>query len=136
MGFTEVMGIQFTVDTPDVGEGVMPITDDLRQPFGLVHGGATIALLETVASRAAELRADLEVEQPFGITIEVRHHKSGVAGKVTGVASFTYEEPCRGGVKQYWDVVAYDDAGDIMTGGTIMTKTLLKSYLEEKRQGN
>jgi 1,4-dihydroxy-2-naphthoyl-CoA hydrolase len=76
----------------------------------------------------------LEVEQPFGVVIEVRHHKPGVSGNVTGVATFVNEEPCRGGVKQYWDVVAYDDDGDIMTGGTIMTKTMLKSYLEQRNQ--
>ena len=106
----------------------MPITDAVLQPFGFVHGGATLALLETVASRAAELRADLETERPFGTRVDVRHRKSGRAGSVRGVAELERVE----GVKQIWRVNAYDDEGDVMSTGTFETKIVTLAYLAEK----
>ena len=108
----------------------MPITDAVRQPFGFVHGGATLALLETVGSRAAELRANLEVERPFGIHMDVRHFKAGVEGTVRGVAEIDRVE----GNKQFWRVTAYDDAGDVMSSGTFMTKIVSLERLAEKER--
>ena len=58
-GLISLLGIRFIEATPERCEAVMPITDAVLQPFGFVHGGATLALLETVASRAAELRAEI-----------------------------------------------------------------------------
>ncbi|WP_165248421.1 PaaI family thioesterase [Adlercreutzia sp. ZJ141] len=133
MPLVETMGIRFTKEESDCTEAVFSITDEWRQPYGFLHGGATISLLETVASRAAELRADPDTELPFGVTVEVRHHKSGRDGDVLGVAELDHEEPCRGGTKQFWNVAAYDDEGDIMSGGVIMTKVVSKAYLEQRQ---
>lgn len=127
-GLVGLLGIRFTEETPDRCEAVMPITDDIRQPFGLVHGGATLALLETAASRAAELRADLEAERPFGTRIDVRHLKPGRAGSVRGVAEIDHVES----VKQIWRVTAYDDEGDVMSTGTFETKIVTLEYLSRK----
>ena len=127
-GLISLLGIRFTEATPERCEAVMPITDAVLQPFGFVHGGATLALLETVASRAAELRADLETERPFGTRVDVRHRKSGRAGSVRGVAELERVE----GVKQIWRVNAYDDEGDVMSTGTFETKIVTLAYLAEK----
>lgn len=127
-GLISLLGIRFTETTPERCEAVMPITDAVLQPFGFVHGGATLALLETVASRAAELRADLETERPFGTRVDVRHRKSGRAGSVRGVAELERVE----GVKQIWRVNAYDDEGDVMSTGTFETKIVTLAYLAER----
>lgn len=127
-GLISLLGIRFTEATPERCEAVMPITDAVLQPFGFVHGGATLALLETVASRAAELRADLETERPFGTRVDVRHRKSGRAGSVRGVAELERVED----VKQIWRVNAYDDEGDVMSTGTFETKIVTLAYLAEK----
>ncbi|NBI33018.1 PaaI family thioesterase [Enterorhabdus sp. P55] len=127
-GLISLLGIRFTEATPERCEAVMPITDAVLQPFGFVHGGATLALLETVASRAAELRADLETERPFGTRVDVRHRKSGRAGSVRGVAELERVE----GVKQIWRVNAYDDEGDVMSTGTFETKIVTLAYLAER----
>ena len=124
------MAYELVVDTPDRVEILMPISDKVRQPFGFVHGGATIALLETAASRAAELRADLERERPFGIEAHIRHWKSGRSGFVRGVAEFDHEE----GDKQFWNVVAYDDDGDVMSNGAFVTKIVSLERLAEKER--
>ena len=118
-GLISLLGIRFTEATPERCEAVMPITDAVLQPFGFVHGGATLALLETVASRAAELRADLETERPFGTRVDVRHR---------GVAELERVE----GVKQIWRVNAYDDEGDVMSTGTFETKIVTLAYLAER----
>ena len=52
-GFASRLGIQFVSASPTYAEARMPITDGILQPFGFVHGGATLALLETVGSEAA-----------------------------------------------------------------------------------
>lgn len=127
-GMVGLLGIRITEAAPDRCVAVMPIADTIRQPFGFVHGGATLALLETVASRAAELRADLETERPFGVHMDVRHFKSGQAGQVRGVAELDHVE----GSKQVWRVAAYDDAGDVMSSGIFETKIVTLAYLAQK----
>jgi len=126
-GFNEVLGFTYTVQSPEHIEAIMPITDNLRQPFGVVHGGVTIALLEAVASQGAALMADFEVEVPFGIEANIRHRKSGKEGSMRGVATLNRIE----GSKQIWDVVAYDDEGDVMSDGTFTTKIVSYERLAE-----
>ena len=128
--FSREMGFELVVDTPDRVEMLMPITDKVQQPFGFVHGGVTIALLETAASRGAELRADLARERPFGIEARIRHWKSGRAGSVRGVAEFDHAE----GDRQFWSVTAYDDEGDVMSSGTFVTKIVSLERLAEKER--
>ena len=133
MTFSDELGIQ--VESADEGrvEAVMPITGKLLQPFGFVHGGATIALLETAASIGAELRADLDEERPFGVDVRVRHRKSGRAGMLRGVAELVREEPSRtAGTKQFWSVAAFDDAGDVVSEGEVVTKIVPIAYLEAR----
>lgn len=125
------LGIEIVSQTADCVEAVMPITPHITQYAGYVHGGATIALLETVASQASVLRADWETERVFGIESHIRHWKSGIAGTVHGIARFNHAE----GDKLYWDVAAYDDAGDVMSDGTFVTKVVsLKRLAEKERQ--
>ena len=113
-GLISLLGIRFIEATPERCEAVMPITDAVLQPFGFVHGGATLALLET--------------ERPFGTRVDVRHRKSGRAGSVRGVAELERVE----GVKQIWRVNAYDDEGDVMSTGTFETKIVTLAYLAER----
>lgn len=86
-GLNHTLGVHFTKVEPGLVEAEMPITPALLQPFGFLHGGATIALLESVASAGGELACDLETEQPFGVEVTIRHKKSGREGDVArGVA--------------------------------------------------
>lgn len=126
-GFNTFLNLRFTTETPDHVEGIMPITPEILQPFGVVHGGATISLLEAVASQGAALRANFDVEVPFGIEANIRHRKSGKSGSIRGVATLNRVERN----KQIWDVIAYDDEGDIMSEGTFTTKIVSYERLAE-----
>ncbi|MGI6590567.1 MAG: PaaI family thioesterase [Eggerthellaceae bacterium] len=127
-GLTGKLGIVFTKEEPECVEADMPLDPTLYQPFGFVHGGATISLLETVASRAAELSVDFSKERPFGIEVHVRHWKSAQKGVLHGRATLDHME----GPKQYWAVVATDDEGDVISQGTIVTKVVTLERLREK----
>lgn len=135
MGLLNTLNIELTERTKTRVSGVMPITPDLYQPFGFLHGGATIALLESVASAGAEENADLDKERPFGIDVHVRHRKSGKTGTLLGVAELDREELSKTGArKQFWNVMAYDDEGDTISEGVIITKIVTIEYLEAKNR--
>lgn len=126
--FTDWLQVSFTAESAERVEGVMPITPDLHQPYGFVHGGVTLALLETVASKGAECHTDFESELPFGIESHVRHRKSARQGTLRGVAELDHVD----GRKQVWNVAAYDDAGDVVSSGTFTTKVVTRKRLAEK----
>lgn len=136
-GFAHTLGVRFTQAGPDYAEAVMPITPALLQPFGFLHGGATLALLETVASAGGELACDGETEQPFGVESTIRHKKSGREGDTArGVAKLVDRKPStKVGYKLYWEVTAYDGAGDVLSEGTFVVKVVPKDYLAQKLAG-
>ena len=132
-GLNHTLGVKFTKIEPGLVEAVMPITPAILQPFGFVHGGATIALLESVASAGGEFACDLETEQPFGVEVNIRHKKSGKAGNLRGVATLAERVPSRrAGYKLIWNVAAYDDEGDVMSDGHVVVKVVSKAYLAER----
>lgn len=133
--FADVLHIEFTYDDPERVEAIMPILPQFHQPFGYVHGGVTLALLETVASRGAHMHCDMSKERPFGVEIDVRHRKSAQSGHIRGVAELDHEEPSKvSGMKQYWNVRAYDDAGDVMSEGIFVTKVVSLEHLAKRKQ--
>lgn len=129
-GLIEVLNIETLVSEYDHVEMRMPITPDVLQPFGFLHGGATIALLESAASLGAANSVDFDKERPFGVDVHVRHKKSGIKGFVKGVADLERTE----GNKQFWKVTAYDDEGDILSEGVVMAKIVSLERLEEKKK--
>ena len=133
MMYTDKLSISIDSVSASRVEVSMPITPDLYQPFGFLHGGATISLLETAASMGAEQLADLDKQLPFGVEVRVRHLKSGKSGLLRGVAELDHEEPSHtNGMKQFWNVAAYDDVGDVVSKGVIVTKIVDLDYLEQK----
>lgn len=129
-GVVKAFGIEFIHQSETRVEATMPITPSVMQPFGFLHGGATLALLETVASRGAELMTDFSKELPFGISISARHRKSGKAGLITGVAELNRID----GKKQFWNITAYDESGDVISDGEFMTMIVSLEYLAEKEK--
>lgn len=134
MAFVEEMGITFPVVRKDHVEAEMPITDKIRQPHGFVHGGATLTLLESVASMGAEERTDFSCQLPFGFDVRVRHLKSGKQGTLHAEADLERETASErtGTITQYWSVVARDDEGDVVSQGEVVTKIVSLKRLAEK----
>ena len=69
--FNGLVGITFLEQSPDRSIAKFELREHLYQPFGFLHGGATLTLLEAVASRCAALRTDFTCERPFGIHVDV-----------------------------------------------------------------
>lgn len=132
--FCRVLGVEFTKYTPERVEGTMPMGSEKWQPWGFVHGGATIAFLESLASRASEYHFDPATEAAFGVDVHIRHRKPGKDGIMHGYAELDHEEMSSNGIgrKQFWNVAAMDEAGDIISSGVIMTKVVPKSRLAQK----
>lgn len=81
----ETLGIQFTEASPDLLVATMPVTDAVRQPFGLLHGGASVAFAETLASVAALMAVPEGIEaHVVGLEINANHLKAVRSGFVTG----------------------------------------------------
>ena len=77
MTLLDTLHITYDVVTPEHVEMSMPISEEIYQPHGFLHGGATLALLESCASRGAEARTDFDKELPFGLESDIRHKKPG-----------------------------------------------------------
>ena len=80
----ERLGVVFLEAAPDRVVATMPVEGN-RQPYGLLHGGASVALAETLGSTLAALNCPPE-RSAVGIEISATHHRSATSGTVTGVA--------------------------------------------------
>lgn len=81
----EKMGIEVLEASPARMVGTMPVEGN-TQPVGLLHGGASLVLAETLGSIATQLHAGVH-RRIVGIEINATHHKSATKGLVTGVAT-------------------------------------------------
>lgn len=79
------LGISLTEISADRAVGTMPVEGNV-QPFGLLHGGATAALAETLGSYAALAHAG-EGRLAVGVDLNITHHRAVRTGRVTGTAT-------------------------------------------------
>lgn len=99
----ERMGIQLTEAHAERVAGTMPVEGN-TQPYGLLHGGASLVLAETLGSIASALHAGPH-RMAVGIEISASHHRSATSGTVRGVAT-----PLRcGRTLATYEVVVSDD---------------------------
>jgi 1,4-dihydroxy-2-naphthoyl-CoA hydrolase len=80
------LGIEFTEIGTDFLRGRMPVDDRTRQPFGILHGGASVALAETLGSTGAGLAIDREKYRCVGQEINANHLRAVTSGYVFGTA--------------------------------------------------
>jgi 1,4-dihydroxy-2-naphthoyl-CoA hydrolase len=104
------LGIVITEIGENFVRGTMPVDDRTRQPFGLLHGGASVALAETLGSLAANLCVDATRYLCLGQEINANHLKSARSGSVTGTA-----RPLHVGARsQVWSIDIVNDAGALV----------------------
>jgi len=82
----EALGIRLTELGDDYLRGTMPVDQRTKQPYGLLHGGASVALAETLGSLAAYLAAPADGGRTVGIEINANHVRAATEGEVTGTA--------------------------------------------------
>ncbi|MDI6102832.1 hotdog fold thioesterase [Actinoplanes sp. NEAU-A12] len=104
----ERMGIEITEATAERVVGIMPVEGN-TQPYGLLHGGASCVLAETLGSVGAVLHGQT-VDRPFavGVDINATHHRAARSGLVTGVATPVH----RGRAVATYEVVLTDESGE------------------------
>ena len=101
------MGIEITEATAERVVGTMPVDENI-QPYGLLHGGASCVLAETLGSVGAAIHAaDVLGGIAVGVDISATHHRGVRTGIVTGVATPLH----RGGTVATYEIVISDDRG-------------------------
>jgi len=100
----EHLGIEFEELTPQRVVATMPVDHRTKQPAGLLHGGASVALAETVASVGAGLSAG-EGRMPVGLEINANHLRSVTGGRVRAVGTPLHI----GRTSSVWDVRIFDE---------------------------
>lgn len=85
-GMANHIGIEFTQIGDDFLRGRMPVDDRTRQPYGILHGGASVALAETLGSTAAFLVIDRTTQRCVGQEINANHLRAITSGFVIGTA--------------------------------------------------
>jgi uncharacterized protein (TIGR00369 family) len=88
----------------------MPVDDRTRQPLGVLHGGASVALAETLASWAATFTVDPDQAMCVGMEINANHLRPVTSGSVTGTARAV----SLGRRTQVWEVSIRDDDGTLV----------------------
>jgi 1,4-dihydroxy-2-naphthoyl-CoA hydrolase len=80
------LGIQYTEVGADFFRGTMPVDHRTHQPLGLLHGGASVVLAESLASMAGNFVVDPATHYCVGLEINANHIRSATSGVVTGTA--------------------------------------------------
>jgi 1,4-dihydroxy-2-naphthoyl-CoA hydrolase len=114
----EYLGIEFTEVTPDYICAKMPVDSRTKQPMGLLHGGASVTLAESVGSIASWLSLEnTEKQAAVGIEINANHLKSAREGYVYAKCT-----PLKvGRTMHVWDIKITNDAGDLVCVSRLTT---------------
>ena len=119
------LGIEFTSIKKDELIAKMPVDERTKQPFGILHGGANVALAETLASIGGWLNCTDENPNVVGLEINANHLRAVSKGTVTGVA-----KPIHIGKRtQVWEIKISDEAGKL---SCISRCSLLATNLSNK----
>ncbi|GGZ71265.1 PaaI family thioesterase [Algibacter mikhailovii] len=119
----ETLDIEIVDFGPDFVLGKMPVTPKVHQPDGVLHGGATAALAETLGSFAAEILMDLDKVFVRGIEISANHLKSVRTGYVYAKASYLH----KGRTTQLLEIRVTDDHDNLVSLCKLTTIALPKS---------
>jgi 1,4-dihydroxy-2-naphthoyl-CoA hydrolase len=106
----EALGMEIT----EVGEGVvrgrLPVDARTHQPYGLLHGGASVVLAETLGSIGSHALVEASGKGAVGIEVNANHVKGVRSGWVHGIATLVH----RGGRLHVWNIEIQDDEGDLV----------------------
>jgi 1,4-dihydroxy-2-naphthoyl-CoA hydrolase len=103
----ETLGIEISEIGEDYVRGTLTVDARTRQPFGLLHGGASVALAETLGSVAANLCLEPGSAVAVGLDINANHLRAVTRGQVTGTARPVHI----GRSTQVWEIRIEDDGG-------------------------
>lgn len=106
----EALGIKIVELGPDKVVATMPVNEATRQPFGLLHGGASVALAETVASVGTYNLIDPTRQFTVGLEINANH----IRGKRDGIVTAVGLPLHKGRTTMVWDIKLTDEDGKLI----------------------
>ena len=109
------LGIEFTEFGDDFVKAKMPVDTRTVQPMGLLHGGASAALVESLGSVGSALQLDLQKQSAVGLEVNTNHIRSARAGYVHGTATALH----LGRRTHVWDVRIVDDEKRLISTGRL-----------------
>lgn len=104
------LGIVFTAAGDDWLQATMPVDPRTHQPYGILHGGASVVLAETLGSSAGNLCVDTSQKVCVGLEINANHVRAKRDGVVTGTARALHI----GRSTQLWDIRIEDEQGRLV----------------------
>lgn len=113
------LGIEFTRLTGNELEATLPVDERTRQPFGLLHGGASVVLAETLGSIAGYLCTEGE-QKVVGVEVNANHVRSAREGRVRGVCRSIHV----GRRHQVWQIDIYDLEGQLCCTSRLTTAVI------------
>ena len=119
----EHLGIEFTEIGANYLLAKMPVDERTKQPLGLLHGGASVALAETMGSVGATFCLDLNKQYAVGLEINTNHIKSAKSGYVIGKASPIH----LGGSTHVWSIEITNDQDQLVAISRITMAILNKN---------
>ncbi len=105
----EALGIEVTLATPERVEATMAVSGRVQQPYGILHGGASVALAETVASVGGSVSVAAG-QRVVGLEINANHLRAKKEGVVTAVGIPLHQ----GRTTQLWSIEIRDEAGKLV----------------------
>jgi len=119
----EQLGISFTSIAPRQLSASMPVDHRTHQPFGLLHGGASAVLAETLGSFGSHQLIDAKHQAAVGVELNINHLNGIKSGRVIGTASLIKE----GRTLHVWQIDISDEQGKAIASSrlTVMIKQLI-----------
>ncbi len=118
----KTLNIVFTEVTNETLTATMPVTPRVHQPYGIMHGGASCVLAETLGSCLSVLHVDIEKFAPVGTNINSNHLRSKKDGLVTGTAKFIR----KGKTMHVSEIEIRDEKGELINHTTMTNAIILR----------
>jgi 1,4-dihydroxy-2-naphthoyl-CoA hydrolase len=106
----EVLGIEILEINDDNVKGKMPVDSRTHQPYGMLHGGASVVLAETLGSIGSHFLVKDDGKAAVGIEVNANHVKSIREGWVYGEATIVH----RGGKLHIWSIEIKNEEGELI----------------------
>ena len=117
------VGIRFTAVGADFIRATMPVDQRTQQPFGLLHGGASVVLAETLGSTGAAHCIDRETHFCVGLDVNANHVRGVRGGVVTGTAKPLHV----GGSTQVWEILIRNEVQQLVCATRLTMAVLTRS---------
>jgi len=119
----DLLGIEFTEIGPDSVSARMPVNEKTHQPYGILHGGASVVLAESLGSVASNMIINSDKYIGVGLEVNANHLRPVKSGFVTGICTPIHI----GGKTHVWDIKLYDDRGKMNCIGRLTVAIIPKT---------